>query len=88
MPRVRRCMSRVMVRSSLGEHFRPILSDKRDFAPENDQELTILAPLESHKVQIGLYLLGQSILRENAGVLRHRALKGPGAITAGTSKPQ
>jgi len=81
-------MSRVMFRPSTGEHFRPVLTDKRDFAPENDRERKILTTLESHNVQVGLYLFGQSILRENAAVLSYRALKGPGLITVGTPRPQ
>lgn len=81
-------MSRIMVRPSLGEHFRPVITDRRDFAPVNDQERKVLAALESHKMQVGLYLFGQSILAETAGPWSHRALKGPGAITAGTPRPQ
>jgi len=49
-------MSRVMVRPSLGEHFRPVLTDKRDFAPESDQERKILAAPESHNVQVLFYM--------------------------------
>lgn len=81
-------MSRIMVRPSLGEHFRPVITDRRDFAPVNDQERNVLAAMESHKMQVGLYLFGQSILAESAGPFSYRALKGPGAITAGTPRPE
>lgn len=81
-------MSRIMVRSSFGDHFRPLVSDRRDFAPENEQEKQVLATLEARKLQVGLYLFGESILREDSKDFSFRALKGPGAITAGTPRPK
>src|SRR5579863_681959 len=39
-------MSRIMRWPSLGEHFVPVITDKRDFAPENDRERKALAALE------------------------------------------
>jgi hypothetical protein len=81
-------MSRIMIRSSFGDHFRPLISDRRDFAPENEQEKKVLSALEERKVQVGLYLFGESILREDSKEFSFRALKGPGAITAGTPRPK
>ena len=81
-------MSRIMVRPSLGEHFLPVITDARDFAPENDRERKALAALEDRKVQVGLYLFGERILREDAGALSFRALKGPGSITIDTPRPK
>ena len=81
-------MSRIMRRPSIGEHFHPVVSDKRDFAPEDDRERKALAALEDRKVQVGLYLFGETILRQDAGALSFRALKGPGSITIDTPRPK
>ena len=81
-------MSRIMVRSSFGTHFRPVISDKRDFAPQDDGERKALAVLEDRKIQVGLYLIGASILSENSGALNFRSLKGPGAVTIDTPRPK
>ncbi len=81
-------MSRIMGRSSFGEHFRPVISDKRDFSPETERERKVIAALEDRKVQVGLYLFGASILEQDAKQLSFRALKGPGALTAGTPRPR
>ena len=44
--------------------------------------------LEDRNLHVGLYLFGESILREEAGALSFRALKGPGAITLNTPRPK
>lgn len=80
-------MSRIMVRPSFGRHFRPMVSDARDWRPENDRERQVLARLEGDGLQVGLYLFGASILDTPAEKLQFRALKGPGAITKGTPRP-
>src|SRR5262245_55199155 len=35
-------MSRIMIRPSLGQHFAPMVTDKRDFAPEGERESRVL----------------------------------------------
>ena len=81
-------MSRITIRSSLGTHFTPVLTDKRDFEPQSDRERKALAALEDRKIQVGLYLVGASILNEDSGALNFRSLKGPGAITIDTPRPK
>ena len=39
-------MTRIMIRPSFGEHFLPLTSRNRDFAPENDRERKVVAALE------------------------------------------
>ena len=80
-------MTRIMIRPSFGEHFLPLTSRNRDFAPENDRERKVVAALEDRKLDVGLYLFGESILSQGPELLSFRALKGPGAITANTPRP-
>jgi hypothetical protein len=80
-------MSRLMVRPSFGHHFRPLISDKRDFAPENADERRVVALLERHNVQLGLFLFGESVERQDPVEFSFRALNGPGIVTAGTPRP-
>lgn len=80
-------MTRIMVRPSFGHHFQPVVSHKRDFAPENGDERHVVAKLEQERVELGLYLFGASIESRPASDLSFRTLKGPGIITAGTLRP-
>jgi hypothetical protein len=80
-------MSRIAWRSSLGRHFKPVVSDRRDFVPENESERRTIETLEGRKLQVGLYLFGLSVLRDPANAKSYRALKGPAAMTAGTRRP-
>jgi hypothetical protein len=80
-------MSRVMIRPSLGKHFEPLVSDVRDFAPATDAERKILAQMEDQRLQLGLYLFGGAILNHPVDSMDYRSLKGPGAITKGTTRP-
>jgi hypothetical protein len=81
-------MSRVMIRPSLGTHFRPLVSDMRDYAPETDKERDLLASLERQDLQVGLYVFGAAILNHTAEEMDFRSLKGPGAITKDTPRPR
>jgi len=80
-------MSRIAVPSSFGKHFAPVTRNRRDFVPENDSERKAVAALESRKLAVGLYLFGELIVREDAAKFNSRALKGPGAITVHTPRP-
>jgi hypothetical protein len=79
-------MSRLMVRPSFGHHFRPLISDRRDFAPENADEQRVVDLLERQHVQLGLFLFGESVERQDPAEFGFRALNGPGIITEGTPR--
>ena len=79
-------MSRVMIRPSMGTHFVPQVSDRRDYAPENEREREILARMEQQGLQVGLYLFGAAVADDPVESFSYRALKGPGAITIGTPR--
>ena len=79
-------MSRVMLPPSFGTHYQPFVTRDRDFTPENARETKALAALEEQRLQVGFYLFGRSIADEPAEALNYRALKGPGAVTAGTPR--
>ena len=80
-------MSRVMLPGSLGTHYQPFVTHDRDFSPENARETKALAALEERKMQVGFYLFGKAVEDQQMEVLNFRALKGPGAVTAGTPRP-
>jgi hypothetical protein len=80
-------MSRAMVVPSMGRHFEPDFTTRRDFRPENAGEKKIIAALEEGHIEVGFYLFGQAILREQPEALSFRALKGPGAMTIDTPRP-
>ena len=80
-------MSRMMREPSFGRHFTPVTSHRRDFEPENDREKSVIASLEKRRIQVGLYVFGDSVLREDSKALSFRALKGPGTISVGTPRP-
>jgi hypothetical protein len=80
-------MSRVVLPASLGEHFRPLFTSTRDFAPETPREVKALAALENDDAQVGLYLFGRTIAIAAPENLSYRALKGPAGITKGTPRP-
>jgi hypothetical protein len=77
-----------MMPRSLGNHFVPVTRNDRDFFPENDTERAVIAALEARKLQVGLYLFGEAAVHDDADKLNYRALKGPGAVTANTPRPQ
>lgn len=80
-------MSRNVVENSLGQHFTPLRTLRRDFEPENDRERRALDALEKDGAQVGLYLFGKTVESSAPDALNFRALKGPAAITAGTPRP-
>ena len=79
-------MSRAVGPASMGTHYRPFQTMERDFRPENARETQVLAALEQQHMQVGFYLFGRSISEVAPDKLSYRALKGPGAITAGTPR--
>src|SRR5205085_1070070 len=80
-------MSRVASPNSLGRHFQPLTTDRRDFSPESDHERELLAGIEEQNLQLGLYLFGAAILDGAVEDMNYRALKGPAGITKGTPRP-
>jgi hypothetical protein len=80
-------MSRIMGPRSFGTHYQPFVTRDRDFTPENARETKAMAALEDSKMQVGLYLFGKAVEDEQLEILNFRALKGPGAVTAGTPRP-
>ncbi len=80
-------MSRVVLPSSMGHHYQPLLTLERDFAPENEKEREVIRELEEKHVEVGLYVTGVSVVQSSPEFLDYRALKGPGAITRGTPRP-
>lgn len=81
-------MSRIALPPSFGEHFVPRFDSTRDFKPENDRENKALAALEAVPVQVGFYLFGRAIVDSGIEMHSYRALKGPGAVTRGTPRPE
>ncbi len=79
-------MSRIFRPSSFGRHFQPNLTTERDFQPENPTEAKILAALEQQHIQLGVYLFGVAIGKEDPQTLSYRALKGPAIVTKGTPR--
>jgi hypothetical protein len=80
-------MSRITTPSSMGKQFQPNRTSARDFIPENVMEKEVIAKLEEHGVQAGLYMFGIAIVRAMPQLLDYRSLKGPAAITRGTTRP-
>ena len=80
-------MSRQLIRGSLGEHFLPALTRDRDFQPTTPDEKVAISALESNHVDVGFYLFGREVASSESTDLNYRALKGPGAMTAGTPRP-
>jgi hypothetical protein len=80
-------MSRVARPPSMGEHFQPVISNERDFFPENEMERDVIGKLEENGVHVGLFVFGAAVVTTPPQALNYRALKGPGAITKGTVRP-
>src|ERR1700722_17020775 len=80
-------MNRAVTANSFGRNYQPILTDLRDFMPQNPAESSLLAELEQQHVQLGIYVFGSDVVRSEPAALNLRALKGPAAITAGTPRP-
>ena len=80
-------MSRQLMPGSLGEHFLPAVTRDRDFQPATQEEKAAISALESNHVEVGFYLFGRAVASSESTDLNYRALKGPGAMTAGTPRP-
>ncbi len=80
-------MSRTASANSFGRNYQPILTDLRDFKPENQTESSLLAEMDHRQMQLGLYVFGLEVVSSEPAALNFRALKGPAAITVGTPRP-
>jgi hypothetical protein len=79
-------MSRIMIWSTLGRHFRAPIGAKVDFKAENATEAQIITDWTRDDYQTGLYVFGASVASEPASTLDHRALKGPGVLNDATPR--
>ena len=79
-------MSRVAFPDSYGRHFSPIISNSRDFIPQNEHEKELLAQLENADLELGIYLFGERVVDQPATAMDYRSMKGPAVVTKGTAR--
>lgn len=77
-------MSRIVSPDSYGKHFLPIISNNRDFIPQNGYEKELLTHLEAADLEFGIYLFGENIMVQPATAMDYRSMKGPAVVTKGT----
>ncbi len=77
-------MSRIVSPDSYGKHFLPIISNSRDFIPQNGYEKELLAHLEEADLELGIYLFGENVMDQSAAAMDYRSMKGPAVVTQGT----
>ncbi len=77
-------MSRIVSPDSYGKHFLPIISNSRDFIPQNGYEKELLAQLEEADLELGIYLFGESVMDQPATAMDYRSIKGPAVVTKAT----
>lgn len=80
-------MSRIATPRSFGDHFRPSLTERRDFKPATAWEGSAITALEANHVDVGMFLFGQAIATSELNQFNYRAMKGPAVMTSDTPRP-